>query len=219
MALKRYLFWCANEHVDFRVPEFETIADIFDIDLHWVEKTAPNGEEREPWVIIDLPNDETAQKILSRSISTKLCVELWSDSTKREDLHRKCKAYISDNGSELERWFDVNSSFKVHAVAFMKKYTQSEKLKVIETFDYLPCKGKVNLKKPDVTYASIEYYGFDHNNLPENPFRLFFGRLVGEGQRDLISKFSLKNRLFIGNTSMDPQLSFLMANLAGNLIY
>ena len=39
MALKRYLFWCANEHVDFRVPEFETIADIFDIDLHWVEKT------------------------------------------------------------------------------------------------------------------------------------------------------------------------------------
>ena len=37
MVLKRYLFWCANEHVDFRVPEFETIADIFDIDLHWVE--------------------------------------------------------------------------------------------------------------------------------------------------------------------------------------
>ena len=75
-------------------------------------------------------------------------------------------------------------------------------------------KGPVNLNKPDVTFCALEYYGFDHNNLPEEPFRLFFGRLVGEGQRDLITKFSLKKRLFIGNTSMDPQLSFLMANVA-----
>ena len=45
-------------------------------------------------------------------------------------------------------------------------------------------------------------------------FQLFFGRLIGEGQRDLITKFSLKTRLFIGNTSMDPQLSFLMSNVA-----
>nr|CAD7402444.1 unnamed protein product [Timema poppensis] len=35
-----------------------------------------------------------------------------------------------------------------------------------------------------------------------------------DGQRDLIAKLSLKTRKFIGNTSMDPQLSLLMANQA-----
>lgn len=34
------------------------------------------------------------------------------------------------------------------------------------------------------------------------------------GQRNKITDLSLKKRKFIGNTSMDPQLSIIMANLA-----
>lgn len=34
------------------------------------------------------------------------------------------------------------------------------------------------------------------------------------GQRNLLHQYSVKNRIFIGNTSMDAQLSFLMANQA-----
>ena len=45
--------------------------------------------------------------------------------------------------------------------------------------------------------------------------RLFFGRCVGEGRRDLLTRMSIKTRKFIGNTTMDPTLSLLMANLAG----
>ncbi|XP_066598462.1 tRNA (guanine(10)-N2)-methyltransferase homolog isoform X3 [Prorops nasuta] len=37
---------------------------------------------------------------------------------------------------------------------------------------------------------------------------------VANGQRELIQKLSLKNRNFIGNTSMDAQLSIIMANQA-----
>jgi tRNA (guanine10-N2)-methyltransferase len=37
---------------------------------------------------------------------------------------------------------------------------------------------------------------------------------IADGQRDKISKLSLKRRKFIGNTSMDPQLSLYMANQA-----
>lgn len=36
---------------------------------------------------------------------------------------------------------------------------------------------------------------------------------MAESGRSLIQKLSLKKRTFIGNTSMDPQLSLLMANL------
>ena len=35
----------------------------------------------------------------------------------------------------------------------------------------------------------------------------------GEGQRSLFMKHSIKTRKFIGNTTMDPQLALLMANL------
>lgn len=66
-------------------------------------------------------------------------------------------------------------------------------------------------------------YGDDPNEAPPIPQRLFFGRLVGHGQRHLFKQYSLKTRRFIGNTSMDPQLSFLMANQgqvrSGSLVF
>ena len=37
---------------------------------------------------------------------------------------------------------------------------------------------------------------------------------MAHGQRNLLHQYSVKNRIFIGNTSMDAQLSFLMANQA-----
>jgi len=37
---------------------------------------------------------------------------------------------------------------------------------------------------------------------------------IGTSQRCVINKYSLKDRYFIGNTSMDPQLSLIMANQA-----
>ena len=37
---------------------------------------------------------------------------------------------------------------------------------------------------------------------------------LGAGQRQLIDQYSLKRRYYIGNTSMDAQLSLIMANMA-----
>lgn len=39
-------------------------------------------------------------------------------------------------------------------------------------------------------------------------------RQIADGQRELIRSHSVKNRHFIGNTSMDAGLSFIMANHA-----
>ena len=38
---------------------------------------------------------------------------------------------------------------------------------------------------------------------------------IADGQRELIRSYSVKNRHFIGNTSMEACLSFIMANHAG----
>lgn len=44
--------------------------------------------------------------------------------------------------------------------------------------------------------------------------RIRFTLQVAEGQRELVTRLSLKNREFIANTSMDPTLSVVMSNLA-----
>lgn len=86
----------------------------------------------------------------------------------------------------------------------------------------------MNLTNPDNTFYLMEDYGIDHNNVNDEPERVFFCCLVGQfaiatvyfsiqiayGQRNLLHQYSVKNRVFIGNTSMDAQLSFLMANQA-----
>lgn len=74
----------------------------------------------------------------------------------------------------------------------------------------------------------MEDYGTDHNSAGDEPERVFFCCLVSNitiatayymvqvayGQRGLLHQYSVKKRIFIGNTSMDAQLSFLMANQA-----
>ena len=57
----RYLFWCANEHPNFRIPEFESLVHVFKISAAWIEK----NQER-PWVILDLKSEDEAKKIFSR---------------------------------------------------------------------------------------------------------------------------------------------------------
>ncbi|XP_060023974.1 tRNA (guanine(10)-N2)-methyltransferase homolog isoform X2 [Lagenorhynchus albirostris] len=78
--------------------------------------------------------------------------------------------------------------------------------------EFLPFEGKVNLKKPQHIFSILEDYGLDPNCIPENPHNIYFGRWIADGQRELIESYSVKKRHFIGNTSMDAGLSFIMAN-------
>ena len=79
---------------------------------------------------------------------------------------------------------------------------------------FLPFNGKVDLNQPDHSFNILEDYGDDARNVAEEPLRVFFGRVLGVGRRGLINQFSIKKRHFISNTTMDPQLAFLMANQA-----
>ena len=83
-----------------------------------------------------------------------------------------------------------------------------------QRLSYLPLAGKVNLSNPDHEFHLLEDYGDNPNEAPQEPKRIFLGRLISHGQRHLIQKYAIKNRYFIGNTSMDAQLSLIMANMA-----
>jgi len=202
---QRFLFWCANEHRQFRLAEFEAIGSLFNIQLRWIFKS-----DKYPWVIIDLENEEFARKLLSRSVATKFCVHLWAEGDSIKSFKGNLENFPFH---EQNMWLSEQVSFKVMVESYNKKLNGATKLEKIESLSCIPLLGPVNLKNPNVVFGYFEFYGFDSNNPSEEPLKVLFGRIIGEGQRERIKRLSIKERKFIGNTTMDPQLSLLMANL------
>ncbi|KAK9758431.1 putative RNA methylase family UPF0020 [Popillia japonica] len=187
----------------------------------------------QPYWLVKFKSDDDVRLLTNRSVSLRSSMELWAYSDTIEDLHRDMKEfpyellspYMQENQSfkiEVETfcyellspYMQENQSFKIEVETFCKHFTQKEKVDKLEAFSYLPVKGKVKLKNPDIVFQYIEYYGTDPKSPPQHPYMVFFGRWIGNGLRQLIQNLSLKTRKFIGNTSMDPQLSLLMANQA-----
>ncbi|KAL1492208.1 hypothetical protein ABEB36_012690 [Hypothenemus hampei] len=211
---KKYLLWFAQEHIEFRIAEIESLLSLFKIDMRYDEKPL----NQEPFWLVEFTSETDAQLLASRSVSLRNCIELWGRANSLEHLHSTLKA----KRDLFVPHFHSQKSFKIEVETFGKHFSQNEKVSKLETFDYLPLQGKVKLKNPDVCLQYIEYYGNKHLNPPELSYEVFFGKLIASGLRQLIQKLSLKTRKFIGNTTMDPQLSLLMANQAqiqsGNII-
>ncbi|KAL0275169.1 UNVERIFIED_CONTAM: hypothetical protein PYX00_003114 [Menopon gallinae] len=203
---QKYLFWFANENVNFRRPEVESILVLFSIEVKWIERS----EESPFWVAL-LKSDDDAFQIASRSVTLRSIIKLWGSGDTLHALHTDIKSHPRD---VIETCLDTHNSFSVQVETFNKSLTMKEKVEKIELFNYLPAKGPIRLQDPDVRLYYIEDYGLEANSIPELPYKLYFGVWLCNGQRELINKYSIKKRKFIGNTTMDPQLSFLMANQA-----
>ncbi|XP_054736353.1 tRNA (guanine(10)-N2)-methyltransferase homolog [Anastrepha obliqua] len=213
---KKYILWFAQEHLDFRFAEFDSILKLFGL-KHRISDT----NLLKPFWIVEFPNDEAALKFASRCVSLRSVYELWSYSNNLEGFHEKLQNFVRNNKQLIEPY--CKCTFKIAVETYNKHISQKEKVEKIETLEYLPFQGEVDLKTPQEEWCYIEFYGLDPTQVPLEPDEVLFGRLIANGQRDLIKLLSLKKRKFIGNTSMDAQLSLLMANQAlvkeGDLIF
>lgn len=171
---------------------------------------------------MEFPNDEAAHQYASRSIALRSIIELYSHAHTLPEFHRGLKAYVDLHQGALKELFGADS-FKITVETYNKHFSQREKVDKIEAMDYLPIEGAVNLKNPQVEWWYLEFWGLDPTSVPAAPEDILFGRMLFQGQRHLIKQLSLKQRKFIGNTSMDAQLSLLMANQAmvrdGDLVF
>ncbi|CAG9859883.1 unnamed protein product [Phyllotreta striolata] len=206
-SCRSYLLWFAQEHTEFRFAEIKSLLSLFKIEMRFIKQP----KDIEPYWLVEFNSENDVKLLASRSVSLKNCMELWAHGKTVSELHRKMKEYPMHL---IKHYFEPSKSFKIEVETFCKHVSQQEKVSKIEAFSYLPMCGRVDLKQPDVKMQYIEYYGIEANNPPEEPYDVFFGRWVTSGLRQLIKKLSLKTRKFIGNTSMDPQLSLLMANQA-----
>jgi tRNA (guanine10-N2)-methyltransferase len=200
---KRFLFYFAQELLDFRYREIESLAKLFNVELELSEK---EKDSQKPFCVFKM-NECEAKKIASRSVMLRFVTELWTSGSSYKEFHDKLRKYEFDEKYKTE-------SFKFRVETYNKNLKHKEKVQKIETMSYMAFQGPIILTNPTNEFIYLEYYGLDPNNISFEPEEIFLGRLVAEGSRDLISAISLKNRKFIGNTSMAPELSLLMANQA-----
>ncbi|XP_037699643.1 tRNA (guanine(10)-N2)-methyltransferase homolog isoform X3 [Choloepus didactylus] len=204
-TLNRYLLLMAQEHLEFRLPEIKSLLSLFGGQFANSQETYGKS----PFWILSIPSEDIARNLMKRTVCAKSIFELWGHGKSPEELYCSLKNYPVE---KMVPFLHSNSTYKIKIHTFNKTLTQEEKVKRIDALEFLPFEGKVNLKKPQHIFSILEDYGLDPNCIPEHPNNIYFGRWIADGQRELIESYSVKRRHFIGNTSMDAGLSFIMSN-------
>ncbi|CAG12892.1 unnamed protein product, partial [Tetraodon nigroviridis] len=162
------------------------------------------------WCLSGL-SEEDICGVMARSVCAKSAFELWGHGRTQSDLRTSLLNYPPEH---MLPFMQKGSTYRINVYTFNKTLEFAERIKRIDALEYLPFEGTVSLKNPQHVFCLLEDYGTDPNNIPEHPEYIYFGRWIADGQRELIRSHSVKNRHFIGNTSMDAGLSLIMTNHA-----
>uniref|UniRef100_A0A3B4BDP4 tRNA (guanine(10)-N(2))-methyltransferase TRMT11 N-terminal domain-containing protein n=1 Tax=Periophthalmus magnuspinnatus TaxID=409849 RepID=A0A3B4BDP4_9GOBI len=197
----QFLLQLAQDNLDFRLPVWIMII-IYSILM--MSLFAPF------WCLEGL-SEEDVKHVMARSVCAKSAFELWGHGRTHSELKTSLLNYPVE---KMRPFMQQESTYRINVYTFNKTLEFAERIKRIDDMEYLPFEGTVSLKNPQHIFSLLEDYGTDPNNIPEVPNYVYFGRWIADGQRELIRSHSVKNRHFIGNTSMDAGLSFIMANHA-----
>lgn len=114
--------------------------------MRFIEKC--DGDK--PYWVVELPDEQSAKMICSRSVALKSCIELWSSAKTEYQLHKNLKSALENktgqwlaksNGSMdehvcpsalIEACCPANKSFKVEVETFCKHVSMKEKIEKIE---------------------------------------------------------------------------------------
>ena len=91
--------------------------------------------------MVSLQNDEQARQLISRSVMSFGIYELWGYGETYDKLHEDVRAKSAD---KFEKYKDV--SFKFDFKNFRGRPSNKGKVRIIESFSYLPFEGKIDLK-------------------------------------------------------------------------
>lgn len=174
-----------------------------------------------------MQDEAAARFLISRSILAQGICELWCRGRNYEELHVNVRQQTE---SYWEAYADVSFRFTIDC--FHGKRTPSEKRNIIQSFAYLPFKGPIRMKNPDVDFWVLEEYFQDIETKPQTtsqpinarvPKIIYFGRWIAHSSRESLNKYDLKKRHYISTTSFDAELSLVTANMAlaapGKLFY
>lgn len=218
-----YLILFYDEWPDFRIHEFISLVSYYEIPI------LNNIEVNEScFLLLEISQgfDEKLMKIASETVLINRIIQIIS-------YNKTFPLFLTDLNSnsccytDICRDNDRNLSWSLKIETFGKKMTSNEKEtcreEILEVLD-LP--GDVKLVDPDIELLLIfdcsiylprkgKAVIIDHDNECWLKLPVYFGKHVCKGgMRDEMNKYDLKKRVYIGPTSLDHSLGFIMTNLA-----
>lgn len=161
-----------------------------------------------PYVIVKGETREV-RAVVERSVCIKFCVEIWGEGTSWAECHAAVRAQPANVTTPL---LESETPFRCAFESWgRKRIPQTRRAELLRGAEYLNLRGPVSMKAAERVFVFVERFA-DPEDL--EPALAFFGPLVAESRRDDISAYDLRRRKMIGNTSMDPELSFIMASMA-----
>jgi tRNA (guanine10-N2)-methyltransferase len=215
----RFLFIFLHHLLDFRLPEIAAHATAYDRDTSSEATTViweePIGPISSPYWYAHLPSIEVAAYIASKSLLTRVVLDPWAEADTLEDLLEAVRQYPQ----ELKAPFQQESeSFKFIIEAWGKTISLEERISIINKFvEPTAFQGRVDLQHPQHQFWIVWVDAdFITEGIPKLPGRWYFGRQISlGGDRSILQRYALPNRKYLGPTSMDPELAFLMAIQGG----
>ncbi|EMD37313.1 hypothetical protein CERSUDRAFT_153886 [Gelatoporia subvermispora B] len=222
----KFLVVFAQAHADFRIPELQSVAELYGFNIGLLDDADPSR----PFMVLELTDESHARLLARRCILIKSVCEFYARGATYDEVHER-------NRLCRPQWeqYIPDTSFKFVVAAYNHSIPQRRQKDVVESFSYMDFLGKIDMKTPEITMVVYEELGMlsdddKHGTTREKhegdgEFReVFFGRLIEDGTaRSLMKKFDVKKRVFYGNTSMEAEISLLMANQTlaspGKLIY
>ncbi|KAH7888729.1 tRNA guanosine-2'-O-methyltransferase [Phlebopus sp. FC_14] len=227
MPPAQYLVVFAQAHEEFRVPELRSISELYSFTIGFTQYADPDllkKATKRPFMILDMEEEDHARILAQRCILIKSVYEFYAQGSTYSELHEA-------NQHVRSRWqrYVPETSFKFTVFGYNHGLSQRRQREIIESFSYMDFLGKIDMKEPEITLGVFEEYESDRRpdgrrNVDGEFRQAYFGRLIAEGTaRALIRAFDVKKRSYFGNTSMEAEISLLMANQAqassGKLVY
>ncbi|SCZ99137.1 BZ3500_MvSof-1268-A1-R1_Chr7-1g09409 [Microbotryum saponariae] len=215
----RFLLVCSRGDLDeFRIPEIESIATLFKLPLRF-EPDRPSSSSssssaalESPFVVIHLDNEDQARLLGSRSIGIKSIWQHWADAPTYEQLSDRLK---TEDALWRHHAASPTTTWKFSVTGHGRSISQSAQRQVINTFSFMSFVGDIRLKDPDVEIGVFEEYASvkEAESIPTGGIVRDM-RTICDTQRHMMDVFDVKKRSYIGNTTMESEVSLLMANQA-----
>jgi len=205
---RNYLCVFAQTHPNFRLAELISVSNIYGVQPVFDEN---EYSKEHPFLHLKFPNttDEVVKKIANRMILLKGIYELIAEADSYDQLVEKMKQDPCEWIESLNQT-KPGFTFRYDVDSFLKKLHSNERPDAIKRFSFLDFKsGRVNLNNSQ--NVDLEVVIFE-DHFDEENFRVFFLKKIAEGNRELLEKYNLKKRIYLGTTALDHEMAFIMAN-------
>lgn len=194
------------------------------------------------FVMVTLPSIDVIMYIASRSMLIKSIYQLWSHGDNYQQLLDRLHTSMfacdtlsssspsSSSSSSVRSLIssvtdDASASYSITVESYNGCIPQCQQQTIRSKIDFLAFKGTVRLSHPvHSLYIIFDYTSSKSNREKSIDYSIeaedtvcYLGSLVSSNccTKDINRKYDLKRRVYVGPTSLDHTLAFILANIAG----